>query len=93
MIPRTLEISTEVIAQEVSGETVLLDLKSEQYFSLDLVGTRVWQLLVEGATTDKVIETLREEYDVSEAQLRADIESLIASLLDAGLVAAASDRV
>mgnify|MGYP006989108404 CR=1 FL=1 len=41
MLKKTAQVSSEAIAQEVSGETVILDLKSEQYFSLDTVGTRV----------------------------------------------------
>ena len=41
---QTITLSPDVISQEVSGETVLLDLESENYFGLDAVGTRIWQL-------------------------------------------------
>jgi hypothetical protein len=34
-------VPTEVMLQEVGGEGVLLDLKSESYFGLDEVGTRI----------------------------------------------------
>ena len=34
---RTAAISDKAITQEVGGETVILDLGSEQYFSLDQV--------------------------------------------------------
>ena len=44
---QTITLSPEVISQEVSGETVLLDLQSENYFGLDEVGTRIWQLINE----------------------------------------------
>ena len=40
---QTIAHSPNVISQEVSGETVLLDLDSEHYFGLDSVGTRIWQ--------------------------------------------------
>ena len=39
---QVLKASQEAIGQEVRGETVILDLASEEYFSLDEVGTRVW---------------------------------------------------
>ena len=42
---QTVTRSPEVISQEVSGETVLLDLESESYYGLDAVGTRIWQLI------------------------------------------------
>ena len=83
-------ISTEVIAQEVSGETVLLDLGSEQYFSLDVVGTRIWQMLGESKTPDEIKAQLLTEYDVAGDELERDIQSLIATLLDEGLLSAES---
>jgi hypothetical protein len=42
-----ITVSPEVLFQEVGGEAVLLDLKSESYFGLDDVGMRIWQLLQE----------------------------------------------
>ena len=81
-----LVLSPEAIAQEVSGETVILDLRSEQYFSLDPVGSRVWQCLKAGESMDTVHSQLVSEYDVDPDQLTADLESLVASLIDAGLV-------
>ena len=38
--------SDEVLFQELQDESVLLDLKSGVYFGLDIVGTRIWQLLL-----------------------------------------------
>ena len=79
-------VSKDVLFQEVSGETVLLDLASEKYFGLDPVGTRVWQLLSEGVNLEAMLDTLLEEYEVGREQLEADVKDLLASLLDAGLV-------
>jgi hypothetical protein len=44
----SISISKDVLTQELQDETVLLDLDSENYFGLDSVGTRIWQLLNEG---------------------------------------------
>jgi hypothetical protein len=81
-----IEISPEVLFQEVSGETVLLDLDSEQYFGLDAVGTRVWQLIGEGASADAVVDTLLGEYEVERETLAADVDELLARLAEAGLI-------
>ncbi len=40
-------ISPDVLFRELAGEAVLLDLKSQRYFGLGEVGTRIWQLLDE----------------------------------------------
>ena len=81
-----ISISNEVLAQEVDGETVLLDLQSESYFGLDEVGTRIWQLLQEHNELQKVFDILRDEYDVDAKQLENDLNELLAKLLDAKLI-------
>ena len=81
-------VPKEVLFQEVGGETVLLDLDSEQYFGLDEVGTRIWALLGEGRCLDDIVATLLDEYDVEREQLSADVQELLAALLDAGLIEA-----
>jgi hypothetical protein len=81
-----IEISGDVLFQEVGGETVLLDLQSEQYFGLDAVGTRVWQLLGEGVGADAVVDTLLDEYDVQRETLATDVSDLLDQLAEAGLI-------
>ena len=58
----------------------------EQYFSLDQVGTQVWQLLKSGLSEAEVVETLLDEYEVDVATLSRDVSQLMTSLADAGLI-------
>lgn len=83
---QTVVLSPEVISQEVSGETVLLDLDSENYFGLDEVGTRIWQLIQENGELQSVYDTLLAEYDVTPEQLLQDMEKLLTDIQAAGLV-------
>ena len=79
-------IPQEVMSQEVSGETVLLDLQSESYFGLDEVGTRIWQLLQEHGDLQFVFEIMQQEYDVEPDKLKADLDELIEKLRKSGLI-------
>ena len=83
----TFSVSQEVLSQEVSGETVLLDLQSESYFGLDAVGTRIWQLLQANNHLQQVFDIMLVEYDVDEKQLDKDLNELLDKLLDEGLIA------
>ncbi|MFT4826077.1 MAG: hypothetical protein ACI9DH_001822 [Halioglobus sp.] len=83
---QTIALSPDVISQEVSGETVLLDLESENYFGLDEVGTRVWQLIKETNELQVIFDTLLKEYDVSEERLQLDLTTLLAEIEGMGLV-------
>jgi len=70
----------------VSGETVLLDLESENYFGLDEVGTRIWQLIKEKDDLQAIYNTLLDEYEVEESRLQADLEALLGEISKLGLV-------
>ena len=80
-------VSPEVLMQEISGESVLLDLKSESYFGLDEVGTRIWRLIERDGELMAVHAALLAEYDVDAARLERDLKELIGRLVNAGLVA------
>lgn len=79
-------ISSEALSQEVSGETVILDLQSEQYFGLDAVGTRIWQLLGTHKNPEMIFDVMLDEFDVEPEQLEKDMQKLFKKLAEAGLL-------
>lgn len=83
---QTITLSPDVISQEVSGETVILDLNSENYFGLDEVGTRIWQLVEETGNLQQVYDRMLAEYEVDEEQLLEDMGKLILEIEKIGLV-------
>jgi hypothetical protein len=83
----TLTVSPDVMLQEIDGEAVLLDLKSEKYFGLNAVGTRIWGLVEGRRTLHAIHAELAAEYpEVDPMQLQRDMERWISELVDAGLL-------
>jgi Coenzyme PQQ synthesis protein D (PqqD) len=70
-----------VVFQELDGEEVLVHLERGTCFTLDPIGTRVWQLIGDGAVVTEIIEALGTEFDVAFEVLEADVCALIADLL------------
>jgi hypothetical protein len=85
-LPKRITVAPDTLFQELSGESVLLNLQSEQYYSLDDIGTRMWQLLAEREDTVSVMGQLLDEYEVDETTLRKDLAELIAKLAEEGLI-------
>jgi hypothetical protein len=79
--------SPDVLFQNLGGEAVLLDLKTETYFGLNPVGTRMWELITGGDTRlGDAVDTLLGEFDVERERLQADLLRLAGELAAAGLV-------
>ena len=81
-----VSIPADVLVQELAGEAVLLHLKTEQYFGLDAVGVRMWQLLTAEPSIQAAYDRLLAEYDAEPEQLRRDLTELLEQLVAHGLV-------
>jgi hypothetical protein len=86
MLTDTLRVSDDVVAREVGGEVMLLDLVSGTYFGLDAVGGEFWNLLTEGKTPQQARDLLLGEYDVSAEDLDRDLQDLLDQLAANGLI-------
>lgn len=82
-----VRLSPQVRMQRTGDEAVLLDLATEQYFGLNAVGTRLWELLQQDSDVSAAYRTLLAEYDVTSERLEQDLLALLGQLADAGLVA------
>jgi hypothetical protein len=90
MSRRCICVADHVVTRPVLGEMVLLDLSTEQYFALNQVGTRMWELLATGETVDAATAALHDEYDVDAAVLQTDIDWFLSRILDLGFATASS---
>lgn len=84
-----LEISPEVVARDMGGETMLLDLASGTYFGLDPVGALVWQCLEDGGSLAAACDRVSGEFEVARPVLEADVIALALQLVEKGLAQAA----
>ena len=93
-MPSELEITpdcgvlarTHVQLEIVDGQVVLLNLETAEFFGLDEIAKRVWDILSEGASIKQAATTMSLDYEASEDQILVDIIGLISNLRDLGLV-------
>jgi hypothetical protein len=86
VLDRALTPSPEVLVRVVGEESVVLDMESGKYLGMNEVGTRIWQLVSDGATGSSAITVLMNEFDVDEPTLRSHTEAFLTELLSLGLV-------
>ena len=79
-----------VLQQEVSGTTVLLKPDNGQYFSLEEVAGRVWELTDGQRTVSEMVQVLVSEYEAEPAEIEADVLQLLGELCDEKLVTQAA---
>jgi len=81
-----ITLAPDVLIQELAGESVLLNLNSEEYFGLDDIGTRMITLLNQSDSVAIAQAQLLQEYEVEPEQLSQDLLDLIRNLQTHGLI-------
>jgi Coenzyme PQQ synthesis protein D (PqqD) len=78
--------SSQVINQRASGSLVLLDLERGEYYALEEVGARVWNLCDGSHMVSDVVSIICQEYEAARDKVEADVLELLTDLADANLV-------
>jgi Coenzyme PQQ synthesis protein D (PqqD) len=76
----------DVIARHLGEGAVLVHLPTNRVFELNHTGARVWELIGEGVSFDRMVQTLADEYDMRPEGVAADVTELIAWLRDEELI-------
>lgn len=68
------------------GGIAVLDTRSNQYFTLDEVGTTIWNLMEAPVDMGEIVDAVTSEYDVAEDVCREDIVTFLEAIDQHGLV-------
>jgi hypothetical protein len=78
--------SPDAVARLVGSETVILDLAAGEYFGLDEIGGRMWELLTGGHSVAETCRAMFAEFDVAPALLERDVMMFAEDLARRGLI-------
>jgi hypothetical protein len=67
-------------------EAVLLHLDTKRYYTLNETGTRIWELLQQGRSTQEIVQALQEDYAVTDEEVIPVLLTFVEELRQEGLV-------
>lgn len=75
-----------LVSSEIDSERIMMNVQTGEYFGLDSVGNRIWELIENPIRLSNLIEILINEFDVTQEQCETDTMEFIKQLLDKELV-------
>lgn len=87
VIPSNFRPRPDVVSTRLGEELVLVHLGTERILALNSTAARLWELLCAGTSLADVKQMMLAEFDVTEVQLAAELEALLASLRTEQLIA------
>ena len=81
-----LKKNPDVQATNMDGETVLLDLGTGRYYTLNQVGSLIWELCTGTQTISDIHTVLCDRFDVARERALDDLVTLVTQLTEEGLL-------
>ncbi len=78
-----------LIAADMNGETVMMDIETGKYYNLGRTGGAIWELLEKPMTLSEITDALLEKYDVDADTCRVQTSKFLDQGIARGLFAKA----
>lgn len=86
LLDSTIVRSSDQVSTDLGGEAVILGLRSQEYFGLEDVGVRIWNIIQEPKTVKDILDTLLNDYDVEPKRCERDLLAVLQEMADEGLI-------
>jgi hypothetical protein len=78
--------SPDLSTAYLDGEAVILDVNSGQYYGLNEVGARIFELVEQPCSVDAIVTRLTKEYSVEGEDLKADLLAFLREMVKKDLI-------
>jgi hypothetical protein len=85
--------SPQVISDTVGGETIIVNLASGHYFSLQGSAVDVWEGIERGESAETIVLQLEQRYEAPDGEIGAAVTSLLDDFVAAELLVAETNGV
>ena len=76
----------QVIAQKASNDLLLFNIDDGNYYSLNEIGSRIWELCDGNHSVSQLVAVLAAEYDTTNEDLEKDVAELLETLQSGKLI-------
>lgn len=82
----TVYRNPEMLSSDMDGEKVMMSIENGEYYGLNQIGSRIWELIETPKTIDELIGKLTDEFDVSPELCENDVMVFLKELLEKNLI-------
>lgn len=76
----------EIDDTDLDGEKVMMNLDKGEYFMMNEVGSRIWEIINEPMNVKSIVDALRSEYEVDEETCKDTVIEFLGRLNNADLI-------
>ena len=81
-----LKRNPELLSSKIDSETIMMNMHDGNYYGLNEVAGRIWEILEKAISYSALIETLLAEFEVEEATCTDDVSGFLTKLEEKKLI-------
>lgn len=85
-LKQNVQRNPEMISSNMDGETVMMSIENGEYYGLNSIGTRIWEIIEKKITIESLINQLTTEFDVTKNDCMQDTLIFLNQLIEKKLV-------
>jgi hypothetical protein len=85
-VDTTVSHTSGLVAADMGGQTVIMSIENGKYYSLDGIGSRIWELIGKPCTVRDLVTALLAEYEVEEERCQDNVLVFLNKMIDDGLI-------
>ena len=78
--------NTDIDDTDLDGEKVMMNLDKGQYFMMNEVGSRIWDIVDEPKSVEEIVKSLLNEYEVEREQCENTVVEFLSELAKSDLI-------
>lgn len=84
----TLTRNDSMVFTDLDDTIVMMDVDEGQYYELDPIAARIWELIEDGSTVGEICDALAEQYEVDPQECQQDTLEFLQTATERGIVVA-----
>jgi hypothetical protein len=85
-IDSLVQRNPKLLANQMDGEIVMMSIDNGEYYGLDEVGSRIWEIMENPVSIHNLVEQLMAEFEVDYDDCLRDTKEFLEDLLNKDLV-------
>lgn len=81
-----LQRHPDMVFSRIDDEVVMMSIETGEYYGLNPVASRIWELLEKPHTFDRLLGLLMQEFNVGESACREDVQIFLEQMIQKRLI-------
>jgi hypothetical protein len=77
---------TDIVFNKLDDEIVMMSIKNGEYYGLDNIGSRIWEIIENPVSVTQIVDILKDEFNVTADQCKIDVNEFLDMLLKKNLI-------